>query len=113
MWGVIILVVGLCIIGWFWFSLMLYVDFWNLYYVLFFSVVGFFIVMMLWVFFGLEFVCVNIDVVENLECNVLIVVFGGMLGVVVIYIVFINVIVGIVLNMELVNLMVLFGLVFV
>lgn len=69
--------------------------------------------MMLWVFFGLEFVCVNIDVVENLECNVLIVVFGGMLGVVVIYIVFINVIVGIVLNMELVNLMVLFGLVFV
>ncbi|MBD4003927.1 putrescine-ornithine antiporter, partial [Xanthomonas citri pv. citri] len=28
-WGVIIPVVGLCIIGWFWFSPTLYVDSWN------------------------------------------------------------------------------------
>lgn len=112
MWGVIISVVGLCIIGWFWFSSTLYVDFWNSYYVSFFSAVGFFIVMTLWVFFGLEFACANIDVVENSERNVLIAVFGGTLGAAVIYIVFINVIVGIVLNMELVNLTVLFGLVF-
>lgn len=68
--------------------------------------------MTLWVFFGLEFACANIDVVENSERNVLIAVFGGTLGAAVIYIVFINVIVGIVLNMELVNLTVLFGLVF-
>lgn len=71
------------------------------------------IVMMFWVFLGLELVCVNVDVVENLEKNVLIVVMGGILGVVVIYIILINVIVGIVLNVDLVNLNVLFGLVFV
>lgn len=69
--------------------------------------------MMFWVFLGLELVCVNVDVVENLEKNVLIVVMGGILGVVVIYIILINVIVGIVLNVDLVNLNVLFGLVFV
>ncbi|EIK0757435.1 amino acid permease, partial [Escherichia coli] len=39
-WGVIIPVVGLCIIGWFWFSPTLYVDSWNPHHAPFFSAVG-------------------------------------------------------------------------
>lgn len=112
-WGVIILVVVVLLIGWFWFSGVIWGVVWNLYDMLFGVVVGSLIVVMLWVFFGFELVCVNLDVVENLECNVLIVVFGGMIVLVIFYIVLINVIVGIVFNVIFVKLNVLFGIVFV
>lgn len=64
-WGVIIPVVGLCIIGWFWFSPSMYVASWNPHHVPFFSAVGSSIAMTLWAFLGLESACANADVVEN------------------------------------------------
>lgn len=101
--GVIIPVVGLCIIGWFWFSPTLYVDSSNPHHAPFFSAVGSSIAMTLWAFLGLESACANTDVVENPERNVPIAVLGGTLGAAVIYIVSTNVIAGIVPNMELAN----------
>lgn len=112
MWGVIIPVVGLCIIGWFWFSPTLYVDSWNPHHAPFFSAVGSSIAMTLWAFLGLESACANTDVVENPERNVPIAVLGGTLGAAVIYIVSTNVIAGIVPNMELANSTAPFGLAF-
>ena len=100
MWGVIIPVVGLCVIGWFWFSPTLYVDSWNPHHAPFFSAVGSSIAMTLWAFLGLESACANTDVVEN------------PLGAAVIYIVSTNVIAGIVPNMELANSTAPFGLAF-
>lgn len=110
--GVIIPVVGLCIIGWFWFSPTLYVDSWNPHHAPFFSAVGSSIAMTLWAFLGLESACANTDVVENPERNVPIAVLGGTLGAAVIYIVSTNVIAGIVPNMELANSTAPFGLAF-
>ncbi len=111
-WGVIIPVVGLCVIGWFWFSPTLYVDSWNPHHAPFFSAVGSSIAMTLWAFLGLESACANTDVVENPERNVPIAVLGGTLGAAVIYIVSTNVIAGIVPNMELANSTAPFGLAF-
>lgn len=110
--GVIIPVVGLCVIGWFWFSPTLYVDSWNPHHAPFFSAVGSSIAMTLWAFLGLESACANTDVVENPERNVPIAVLGGTLGAAVIYIVSTNVIAGIVPNMELANSTAPFGLAF-
>ena len=105
-------VLGLCIIGWFWFSPTLYVDSWNPHHAPFFSAVGSSIAMTLWAFLGLESACANTDVVENPERNVPIAVLGGTLGAAVIYIVSTNVIAGIVPNMELANSTAPFGLAF-
>lgn len=111
-WGVIIPVVGLCIIGWFWFSPSMYVASWNPHHVPFFSAVGSSIAMTLWAFLGLESACANADVVENPEKNVPIAVLGGTLGAAVIYIVSTNVIAGIVPNMDLANSTAPFGMAF-
>ncbi|VFS16657.1 Putrescine/proton symporter, putrescine/ornithine antiporter PotE [Enterobacter cancerogenus] len=97
----IIPVVGLCVIGWFWFSPTLYAKSWNPHHVPFFTAVGSSIAMTLWAFLGLESACANADVVENPEKNVPIAVLGGTLGAAVIYIVSTNVIAGIVPNMDL------------
>ena len=111
-WGVIIPVVGLCIIGWFWFSPTLYANSWNPHHVPFFTAVGSSIAMTLWAFLGLESACANAEVVENPEKNVPIAVLGGTLGAAVIYIVSTNVIAGIVPNMDLANSTAPFGLAF-
>lgn len=111
-WGVIIPVVGLCVIGWFWFSPAMYVAAWNPHHLPFFSGVGASIAMTLWAFLGLESACANADVVENPERNVPIAVLGGTLGAAVIYIISTNVIAGIVPNMDLANSTAPFGLAF-
>lgn len=111
-WGVIIPVVGLCVIGWFWFSPAMYVASWNPHHLSFFSGVGASIAMTLWAFLGLESACANADVVENPERNVPIAVLGGTLGAAVIYIISTNVIAGIVPNMDLANSTAPFGLAF-
>jgi hypothetical protein len=51
-WGVIIPVVGLCVIGWFWFSPSLYVSAWNPNNMDFFSAISTSISMTLWAFLG-------------------------------------------------------------
>lgn len=111
-WGVIIPVVGICIIGWYWFDGEMYVNAWNPHNVPTFEAIGVSISMTLWAFLGLESACANTDVVENPEKNVPIAVLGGTLGAAVIYIVSTNVIAGIVPNMELANSTAPFGLAF-
>ncbi len=111
-WGVIIPVVGICLIGWFWFSGEMYVSAWNPHNVPTFEAIGVSISMTLWAFLGLESACANTDVVENPERNVPIAVLGGTLGAAVIYIVSTNVIAGIVPNLELANSTAPFGLAF-
>jgi putrescine:ornithine antiporter len=111
-WGVIIPVVGISIIGWFWFSPTMYVQSWNPHHLPVFEAVGSSIAMTLWAFLGLESACANTDVVENPERNVPIAVLGGTLGAAVIYIVSTNVIAGIVPNMDLANSTAPFGLAF-
>ncbi|EPO8472874.1 putrescine-ornithine antiporter [Yersinia enterocolitica] len=111
-WGGIIPVVGLSVIGWFWFSPTLYAESWNPHHVPTFEAIGASIAMTLWAFLGLESACANTDVVENPEKNVPIAVLGGTLGTAVIYIVSTNVIAGIVPNMDLANSTAPFGLAF-
>lgn len=111
-WGVIIPVVGISVIGWFWFSPTMYVQSWNPHHLPVFEAVGSSIAMTLWAFLGLESACANTDVVDNPERNVPIAVLGGTLGAAVIYIVSTNVIAGIVPNMNLANSTAPFGLAF-
>ncbi|POY44888.1 putrescine-ornithine antiporter [Avibacterium gallinarum] len=111
-WGVIIPVVGISIIGWYWFDGSMYVNSWNPHHVPTFEAISVSISMTLWAFLGLESACANTDVVENPEKNVPIAVLGGTLGAAVIYIVSTNVIAGIVPNLELANSTAPFGLVF-
>ncbi|MEE3608957.1 putrescine-ornithine antiporter [Avibacterium paragallinarum] len=111
-WGVIIPVVGLCLIGWYWFDGSMYINAWNPHNVPTFEAISVSISMTLWAFLGLESACANTDVVENPEKNVPIAVLGGTLGAAVIYIVSTNVIAGIVPNLELANSTAPFGLAF-
>ena len=111
-WGVIIPVVGISIIGWKWFDGSMYVNAWNPHNVPTFEAIGVSISMTLWAFLGLESACANADAVENPEKNVPIAVLGGTLGAAVIYIVSTNVIAGIVPNLELANSTAPFGLAF-
>lgn len=111
-WGVIIPVVGISIIGWKWFDGTMYVNSWNPHNVPTFDAIGVSISMSLWAFLGLESACANSDAVENPEKNVPIAVLGGTLGAAVIYIVSTNVIAGIVPNLELANSTAPFGLAF-
>lgn len=111
-WGVIIPVLGISVIGWFWFSPTLYMQSWNPHHLPVFEAVGSSIAMTLWAFLGLESACANTDVVENPERNVPIAVLGGTLGAAVIYIISTNVIAGIVPNMDLANSTAPFGLAF-
>jgi putrescine:ornithine antiporter len=111
-WGVIIPVVVISIIGWFWFSGSRYVGAWNPHHYSFVSAVGKSISITLWAFLGLESASANMDVVENPQKNVPIAVLGGTLGAAVIYIVSTNVIAGIVPNADLANSTAPFGMAF-
>src|SRR5471032_1186847 len=110
--GVIIPVLGVSVLGWFWFDSSLYVAAWNPHDMPIFQAVGASISITLWAFLGLESACANTDAVENPERNVPIAVLGGTIGTAVIYIVSTNVIAGIVSNPELVASTAPFGLVF-
>lgn len=79
-WGVIIPVVGICIIGWYWFDGSMYIKAWNPHNVPVFEAISASIAMTLWSFLGLESACANTDIVENPQRNVPIAVLGGTLG---------------------------------
>ncbi|BFU60680.1 MULTISPECIES: putrescine-ornithine antiporter [Rodentibacter] len=111
-WGVIIPVVGICIVGWYWFDGSLYINSWNPHNVPTFEAISVSISMTLWAFLGLESACANSDAVENPEKNVPIAVLGGTIGAAVIYIVSTNVIAGIVPNTDLAQSTAPFGLAF-
>ena len=76
-WGVIIPVVGISLIGWFWFDPTLYINSWNPHGLPFMEGVSESITLTLWSFLGLESACANSDAVENPEKNVPIAVLGG------------------------------------
>ena len=111
-WGVIIPVVAISLIGWFWFSGETWMAAWNPGGLEFVPAVGSSIAITLWAFLGLESACANADAVENPERDVPIAVLGGTIGAAIVYIVSTNVIAGIVPNADLAVSDAPFGLVF-
>lgn len=111
-WGVLIPVFGICIIGWFWFNPALYAAAWNPHKMPLMDAISASTSITLWAFLGLESACANADAVENPEKNVPIAVLGGTLGAAIIYIGSTNVIAGIVPNLPLASSTAPFGLVF-
>jgi putrescine:ornithine antiporter len=110
--GVIIPVVGISIVGWFFFSPHTWAAAWNPHHFQFFHGVSASIAVTLWAFLGLESACANDGAVENPKKNVPIAVLLATVGVAVLYIISTNVIQGIVPNSELANSSAPFGLVF-
>lgn len=111
-WGVILPVVGISVLGWIWFSPSMYVASWNPHDLPFFDAVSTSITLTLWAFLGLESACANSDAVENPEKNVPIAVLGGTLGAAIMYIASTNVMAGIVPIEQLAASNAPFGLVF-
>ncbi|MGO4221782.1 putrescine-ornithine antiporter [Lysobacter sp. TAF61] len=109
-WGVILPVVLICLIGWFWFSPSTWSAAWNPHDMGFWAAVGSSISVTLWAFLGLESACANADAVENPEKNVPIAVLVATIGAAVVYIVSTNVIAGIIPNAELAKSSAPFGL---
>ncbi|WP_213959863.1 MULTISPECIES: putrescine-ornithine antiporter [unclassified Variovorax] len=100
-WGVIIPVAGLCIIGWFWFKSDVFAQAWNPKGMSIGEGLGSSISLTLWAFLGMESAAQNSDAVENPKKNVPLACMFGTLGAAVIYILSTTVIQGIVPNPEL------------
>jgi putrescine:ornithine antiporter len=111
-WGVIIPVAGVSIIGWFFFSPHLFAHSWNPHHFALFHAVTASIAVTLWAFLGLETACANTGEVENPKKNVPIAVMCGTLIAAVLYIVSTSVIGGILPVHALANSNAPFGLVF-
>ena len=110
--GVVVPVLGISLIGWFWFSPSLWISQWNPHNLPFFDAVSSSIALTLWAFAGFESAVSNSDAVENPEKNVPIAVMAATLGAAAVYVVSTNVIQGIVPSAELVNSNAPFGVAF-
>jgi putrescine:ornithine antiporter len=102
-WGVIIPVGLLSIIGWFWFSSTTFSEAWNPNGLSLAEGMGSSIALTLWAFLGMESAAQNSDAVENPKRNVPLACLFGTFGAAVIYILSTTVIQGIVPNAELAN----------
>lgn len=111
-WGAIIPVAVLAVIGWFWFSGSMYVHSWNPHHYGFFTALSSSIPITLWAFIGLESAAANADVVDNPQKNVPIAVVCGTAIAGITYILSTNVMAGIVSNADLVKSTAPFGLTF-
>lgn len=100
-WGVIIPVAGLSIIGWFWFSGATFSEAWNPKGLSITEGMGSSIALTLWAFLGMESAAQNSDAVENPKKNVPLACMLGTLGAAAIYVLSTTVIQGIVPNAEL------------
>jgi putrescine:ornithine antiporter len=100
-WGVIIPVAGLSIIGWLWFSSETFKEAWNPQGLSLGAGMGSSISLTLWAFLGMESAAQNSDAVENPKRNVPLACLFGTLGAAVIYVLSTTVIQGIVPNAEL------------
>jgi len=100
-WGVIIPVAGLSVIGWFWFSPSTFSAAWNPNDVPVGKAIADSIPLTLWAFLGMESAAANSDAVENPKRNVPLACLLGTGGAAVIYILSTTVIQGIVPNPEL------------
>ena len=111
-WGVIIPVGAISIIGWFWFSGETFSAAWNPQGLSLGAGMGSSISLTLWAFLGMESAAQNSDAVENPKRDVPLACLFGTLGAAVIYILSTTVIQGIVPNAELANSTGPFGLAF-
>jgi putrescine:ornithine antiporter len=100
-WGVIIPVAGLSLIGWFWFRADTFAAAWNPQGLSIGQGMGSSIALTLWAFLGMESAAQNSDAVENPKRNVPLACMFGTLGAAVIYVLSTTVIQGIVPNAEL------------
>ena len=97
-WGVIIPVAGLSVIGWFWFSGATFNAAWNPKHLSIAEGMGSSVALTLWAFLGMESAAQNSDAVENPKKNVPLACLMGTLGAAVIYILSTTVIQGIMPN---------------
>ncbi|MCI1820684.1 MAG: putrescine-ornithine antiporter [Megasphaera sp.] len=97
-WGAILPVLGISIIGWYWFDPSLWISAWNPNNVPLSDAIGNSIALTLWSFLGLESAAVNMDAVENPQKNVPIATFVSTVAVAIIYVASTNAIFGIVPN---------------
>ena len=102
-WGVIIPVAGLCVIGWLWFKPALFAAAWNPHSTAVSSAIVQSIPLTLWAFLGMESAAQNADAVENPKKTVPLACMLGTLGAAVIYVLSTTVIQGIVPNSDLAN----------
>ena len=100
-WGVIIPVAGLSLIGWFWFSSETFAAAWNPQGMSLGEGMGSSIALTLWAFLGMESAAQNSSAVENPKRNVPLACLFGTLGAAVVYVLSTTVIQGIVPNAEL------------
>jgi putrescine:ornithine antiporter len=102
-WGVIIPVAGLSLIGWFWFDPEVFRQAWNPNGIATSEAIAQSIPLTLWAFLGMESAAQNSDAVENPQRNVPLACLLGTLGAAVVYVASTSVIMGIVPNPELAN----------
>jgi putrescine:ornithine antiporter len=102
-WGVIIPVAGLSVVGWFWFSGSTFTQAWNPKGMGIGEGMGSSIALTLWAFLGMESAAQNSDAVENPKRDVPLACMLGTLGAAVVYVLSTTVIQGIVPNAELAN----------
>lgn len=100
-WGVIIPVAGLSLIGWFWFDPEIFRQAWNPTGIATSEAIAQSIPLTLWAFLGMESAAQNSDAVENPQRNVPLACLLGTLGAAVVYVASTSVIMGIVPNAEL------------
>src|SRR5687768_3564968 len=100
-WGVIIPVGALSIIGWFWFDKDIFAAAWNPQNLSLGQGMGSSIALTLWAFLGMESAAQNSDAVENPKRDVPLACLFGTLGAAIIYVLSTTVIQGIVPNAEL------------
>ena len=111
-WGVILPLVTLCIVGGFFFSPHLYASAWNPHHYTLLHGLSASIAVTLWAFLGLESACANTGAVENPKKTVPIAVMAGTLIAAVLYIGSTQLIQGIIPGSQLANSTAPFGLVF-
>src|SRR3954470_488295 len=102
-WGVIVPVAGLSLIGWFWFKSDVFMQAWNPKGMPIFEGMGSSIALTLWAFLGMESAAQNSDAVENPKRDVPLACMLGTLGAAVVYVLSTTVIQGILPNAELAN----------
>ncbi|AYC32968.1 putrescine-ornithine antiporter [Pseudomonas cavernae] len=111
-WGVIIPVAGLSIIGWFWFKAEVFTAAWNPNNLPINEAIGKTIPLTLWAFLGMESAAQASDAVEDPKRTVPLACLFGTLGAAVVYVLSTTVIQGIIPNPELANSSAPFALVY-
>ncbi len=111
-WGAILPVAFMSIVGWYWFDFDLYIEAWNPNRLPVFEAASESIVLTLWTFLGFESAAANMDSIENPQRDVPRATFMGTLFVAMIYILSTNIMAGIVPNAKLLTSTAPFGLAF-